>query len=322
MGADVGDLGGFVLAELGPAHAHLLDALRPVRVHLGAEIGLEELGARDAVAVGQAQQPAFLTDQALVDGVELLDQRLDAGVVQLHRLQAVRDRRRQGLIGLLVLGGQDVALQARLDQLVLQLAELAEVGGDGVQHLHDAVAQLGFQGRDRHGAAVVEVVLVILFAVAVGLARRLGRGRLVVRQGGGVEDAVGGVQVDDLAQQDAVVGQLLAPHHDGLEGQGALAQARDHGVAASLDALGDGDLALAAQQLDRAHFAQIHAHRVVGAVIGGLGRGLGDRSLGGGGHVGAGRLGGVLLGLDDVDAHLRQHGQDVFDLVRRDFFGR
>ena len=50
-----------------------------------------------------------------------------------------------------------------------------------------------------------------------------------------------------------------------LEGQRAFAHAADHHVAAGLDALGDGDLALAGQQLDRAHLAQIHAHRIVGA---------------------------------------------------------
>ena len=40
----------------------------------------------------------------------------------------------------------------------------------------------------------------------------------------------------------------------------------DHGVAPGLDALGDGDLALAGEELHRAHLAQVHAHRVVGAV--------------------------------------------------------
>ena len=41
----------------------------------------------------------------------------------------------------------------------------------------------------------------------------------------------------------------------------------DHQLAAGLDALGDGDFAFARQKLDRAHLAQIHAHRIVGAVI-------------------------------------------------------
>ena len=57
----------------------------------------------------------------------------------------------------------------------------------------------------------------------------------------------------------------VVPGDDRLEGQRALAQPADHHVAAGLDALGDGDLALARQQLDAAHLAQVHADRVVGA---------------------------------------------------------
>ena len=44
------------------------------------------------------------------------------------------------------------------------------------------------------------------------------------------------------------------PDNDGLKGERALAQAGDHGPAAGLDALGDGDLALAGQKFHRAHF--------------------------------------------------------------------
>src|SRR5262249_16318697 len=45
--------------------------------------------------------------------------------------------------------------------------------------------------------------------------------------------------------------------------------------APGFDALGDGDLALAGQKLDRAHFAQIHAHRIIRALGRLLGLGLG-----------------------------------------------
>ena len=92
--------------------------------------------------------------------------------------------------------------------------------------------------------------------------------------------AVGGVQVDDVAQQDAPPSISASRQiDDGADGQRAFADAADHHLAAGLDPLGDGDLALAGQQLDRAHFAQVHAHRIVGAadvvvveVAGGLGR--------------------------------------------------
>ena len=113
---------------------------------------------------------------------------------------------------------------------------------------------------------------------------------------------------------------------DGVEGDRAFAKAPDHGVAAGLDALGDGDLALAGEQFHRAHLAKVHADRVVGAVDGFL--------LGRGGGAGAavveridlvlGRgLGLVLvvvgrfLVLDDVDPHLGDRAHHVLDLLGR-----
>ena len=104
-------------------------------------------------------------------------------------------------------------------------------------------------------------------------------GGLAVGVGLGVEPGViGGVEIDDVAQQDAAVADGVAPADHRAHGQGALAERLEDHVAAGLDALGDLDLALAGQQLDRAHLAQIHAHRVVGAaeilVADRLGRGL------------------------------------------------
>src|SRR3546814_14909089 len=77
--------------------------------------------------------------------------------------------------------------------------------------------------------------------------------------------AVGGVEVDDVAQQDAALDERLAPRQQGADGQRALADAADHLLAAGLDSLGDGDLAPARPQFPRAHLAQLHAPRVVGA---------------------------------------------------------
>ena len=140
----------------------------------------------------------------------------------------------------------------------------------------------------------------------------------------GVGALIGGFEIDDVAQQNLAFVQLVAPDDDGLEGERAFAQPGDHRLAAGLDALGDGDLALARQKLDRAHLAQIHAHRIVGAVGGFLGGGLGLGDRGGGNH-GAGRIGGALLargrrllglvGVDDVDAHVGEHRHGVLDLL-------
>jgi hypothetical protein len=99
-----------------------------------------------------------------------------------------------------------------------------------------------------------------------------------------------------------------------------------HLVQAFLDALGDGDLAFAGQQLDRAHLAHVHAHRVGRATAFGVDRAQrGGRFLGGGfvRLAGARRVGeqqGFGVGCDfmHLDAHAVDHADDVFDLLRID----
>src|SRR6516225_9857221 len=102
----------------------------------------------------------------------------------------------------------------------------------------------------------------------------------------------------------------------------------DHRLAAGLDALGDRDLALAREQLHRAHFAQIHAHRIIRALDRLLGLGLVRDLRWDLDEVTALALGLLLdlfarvlalarllaplarlLGLDHVHAHLAEQGQ-------------
>ena len=164
----------------------------------------------------------------------------------------------------------------------------------GARHRHDRLA-VGADHRGRHG---------------LGVGARIGR-----------------FEVDDVAQEDLALVELVAPDDDGLEGERALAQPRDHGLAAGLDALGDGDLALARKQFHRAHLAEIHAHRVVGALGGLLGLGFGRDLL-----LDLDQLPALafrlfvrllalflfllgLLGLDHVDAHLAEHREDILDLL-------
>ena len=125
------------------------------------------------------------------------------------------------------------------------------------------------------GGLVVELAFAIVFSFAAGgfvshvIAGRYGRGlrdglgrrrglfagqRLALRHDAHF-GAVGGFEIDDIAQQNLLLAQFIAPHHDGLERQRAFAEAADHRVAAGLDALGDGDFAFAAKQFDAAHFA-------------------------------------------------------------------
>src|SRR3984893_11663328 len=92
-----------------------------------------------------------------------------------------------------------------------------------------------------------------------------------------VRAGIGCIEVDDVAQEDLALVELVPPDNDGLESERAFAKPPDHGLAAGLDTLGDGDLALARKQLHRAHFTEINAHGVVGALGGILGRGF-DRN--------------------------------------------
>jgi hypothetical protein len=118
--------------------------------------------------------------------------------------------------------------------------------------------------------------------------------------------------------------EFLAPDDDRLEGQRAFAKPGNHGLAAGLDALGDGDFAFARQKLHRAHLAQVHAHRIVGAVgrLFLLCRGNG-RARRGGEFAAFAVAVGIVLGflvfaglvfLDHIDAHVGEHRQDVLDL--------
>ncbi len=337
-------------------------AAQPVRVELGAEIILEEVLARHAIGFRQPQQPALKSDETLVDVVELLDQRIDAVLVQRQRLD-LRDHLILELAVTPVLAGRELrALHAAGDELVLQAAELLVVLRDALEGLHDLRLQLRFH-RGKRDCVLVLVVILVAELFGGGLARRAllvirtGRGRgargglrcgaigagvgmvlsvVNIRVVAGLDDhrrrrvlrvrpRIGGLQVDDVAEENLPLVELVLPDDDGLEGERGFAEARDHGLAAGLDALGDGDFALARQQLDGAHLAQIHAHRIVGAV------GRLARRLGGDGSAGRlrdlaafrlilGDLGGFLrlVGLDDVDAHLGQHRQHVFDLLGAD----
>ncbi len=142
----------------------------------------------------------------------------------------------------------------------------------------------------------------------------------------GVGAGVGRFEIDDVAKEDLSLVELVAPDDDGLEGQLAFAEARDHRLAAGLDALGDGDFALAREQLDGAHLAQIHPHGIVGALAGLGFLDLGDGLLGDLDQLVVGVVLGLfllfflavgVLGLGDVDAHVREHRHDVLDLLRR-----
>jgi hypothetical protein len=100
-----------------------------------------------------------------------------------------------------------------------------------------------------------------------------------------------------------------------------------HLVEAFLDALGDADLALARQQLDRSHLAHVHAHRIGRAPELGVGdrkcRGrFLDRFLVRRRGVGEQQRLGIRRLLVHRDAHVVDRVDDVLDLLRIDDLGR
>ena len=324
------------------------------------------------MALGEPHQAALVADEPLVDVVELLDQRVDARLIEPQRLHLGDDLFLELLVLALLRRRQRLVVQLVVDVLVLQSAQAFERIGDGVEGLQHLGLELGLDGGERH--RVLEIVLVqvafaeraflrLLLAVAavqrLGLERRGGRWgrrrshrlrrndreergrprgrggrRIDARHGSryrlGVGPGIGRFEVYNVVQEHFAVVQFVAPDDDGLEGERALAQAGDHRLAAGLNTLGDGNLALAREQPNRAHLAQIHAHRVVGALDRLLGLGFGRRlrrdldEFAGLGFLALGLLARLLLvglgllGLDHVDAHLVEHRQNVLNLLGSD----
>ncbi len=96
-----------------------------------------------------------------------------------------------------------------------------------------------------------------------------------------------------------------------------------HDVAdAFLDALGDDDLAFAGQQLNSAHLAHVHAHRICGAASVGLNGGKSSSGFGGSSFVGSGVTFGHQQGIRvwclfaHLDTHVVDHPDNVFNLIR------
>src|SRR5271166_2701912 len=356
FGADFLDRVLVLRDELLPAAGRQLrDAQEPLRIELRILVVLEEVLAADAMRFAHSHEPDVEVDEALVDVVELLDQRVDAVLVQGQRLDVGDDLLLEDFVLALLRRRERLASQLVLDILVLQPAQLLVGVGDAVESLEHLRLEFGLHGRQGNG--VFEVVLFVenvrrrravktvrrglrgrrrSHAVAhrIGRRRRPRRGVVHLRRFFAVGAGVGCFKIDDIAEEDLPFVELVAPDDDGLKRERALAEARDHRLPAGLDALGDGDLAFTRQKLDRAHFAQVHPHGIVGAL-----RRLraADRNrrrtarlddlaaLAAALVVVFGtflfRLLGVLA-FDDVDAHFAEHCVHIFNLVGRDLLGR
>src|SRR5262249_21374815 len=110
---------------------------------------------------------------AFVDVVELLDQRVDARLIEPQRLHLADDLVPELLVAALLRGRERIVAQLVLDVLVLQAAQaLVGIGnvGEGLDHLG---LEFGFDGGKRH--RVFYIVLVEIAFAGRNLALRSGR---------------------------------------------------------------------------------------------------------------------------------------------------
>ncbi len=91
LATQVFNLFGFSRHEAFPLLGLAAHILRPVRVEFVAEIGFKEITTRNAMRVSQTHQLAFKAHQTLVDGIELLNERFDTRIVEVHGFQVFDD---------------------------------------------------------------------------------------------------------------------------------------------------------------------------------------------------------------------------------------
>ena len=199
----------------------------------------------------------------------------------------------------------------RLDVALVQPLELLQARGDF----------LGIRARVRRFLFRVRIV-----AFFVG--RRLGGGSgsarvrirdLLVR----IDEAR-----DEILQARFAAQDLVVRVEDQRARQRKLRERRAHLIEAFLDALRDANLAFAREQLDGAHLAHVHADGIRRAAeLGVDGRERGRSFLGRvlvvrDGGVGKNQRLGVRCLLVHRDAHIVDHVDDVFDLLRIDDLAR
>ena len=98
------------------------------------------------MVVGQPHQAALVADEALVDVVELLNQRVDTRLVEPQRLHLADDVVLELLVAALLRRRERIVAQLVLDVLVLQAAQPLVGIGNVVEGLDHLGLELGLDG--------------------------------------------------------------------------------------------------------------------------------------------------------------------------------
>ena len=312
-----------VAAQDGAVRVSCVDfAIDPVEVGFIAGEDLDEVGARHAAAVHGH------VEDLLLDMAHFIDLAAQ-GVAQLfHHLGREADAQQLLRNGVLRLG-VGLGVVAFFLESAAHLVELLR--NDGKFFQRRTFQRFQLLGREAGSAGSVRLFLFfdfLFFRFAFFLVFFDGSGH---DRRGGDRFAFIDEAVDDFVDLDLFVGDAVGGGDDFGDRHGTGGNGLDHVFQAIFDALGNLDLAFARQQLDRAHFAHVHAHGVGGAAKVGIdGRqcSLGRRFrlviAGDNGNVIGQqqrfRIGRVFV---DGDAHVIEGTDDAFDGFRiDDVFGQ
>src|SRR5213592_1089318 len=145
-----------------------LDTRLSQRIELGALVIPEKILAHYSVTLGEPHQAALVTHEALVDVVKLLDQRVDARLIEPQRLHLADDLVLELLVPALLRGRERIVAQLVLDVLVLQAPQPLVGIGDIVKGLEHLGFELGLDGGKRE--RVLHIVVIVIAFTGRGLA--------------------------------------------------------------------------------------------------------------------------------------------------------
>ncbi len=123
--------------------------------------------------LGQPQQAAFERIEVTVDAIELIDEFLDAAVVQANDIHSLKQFFLELRVPLLLRRAQRIALENGLHPHILQPLDLLIRGSDLVESVEHVRLEHGFHRRKRQRDLVI-IVVAVLFGFLFLVFRILG----------------------------------------------------------------------------------------------------------------------------------------------------